>query len=113
MYCQNRERELRPIFPEFKITLKENHPPVPPLNTNENDNVVALVSNITGNHKWSTVSYASEAGQYAQAGFHSIICGPGSIEQAHRANEFISKDQLHKGVSMIKQLVKELENTNS
>ncbi|GGK20251.1 acetylornithine deacetylase [Yeosuana aromativorans] len=113
MYCQNRERELRPIFPEFKITLKENHPPVPPLNTDENDDVVALLRNITGNHEWSTVSYASEAGQFAKAGFRTIICGPGSIEQAHRANEFISKDQLHKGVLMIKQLVKELENPNS
>lgn len=112
-YCQNRERELKPIFSEFKITLTENHPPVPPLNTDENDDVVTLVGNITGNHQWSTVSYASEAGQFAQAGFHSIICGPGSIEQAHRPNEFISKDQLHKGVLMLKSLVKELENPNS
>ena len=112
-YCQNRERELRPIFPEFKITLKENHPPVPPLNTDENDDVIALVGTMIGNHQWSTVSYASEAGQFAQAGFHSIICGPGSIEQAHRPNEFISKDQLQKGVLMLKRLVKELEKPNS
>ena len=112
IYCQNRERELWSIFPEFKITIKENHPPVPPLNTNENDTVVTLVGNLTGNQQWSTVSYASEAGQFAQAGFHSIICGPGSIEQAHRPNEFISKDQLNKGVLMLNALVKELENQN-
>ena len=110
-YCQNRERELKPIFPGFKITIKESHPPVPPLNTNENDEVVTLVSDITGNHQWSTVSYASEAGQFAKAGFHSIICGPGSIEQAHRANEYISIDQLDKGVLMLKQLIKHMEHT--
>ena len=50
----------------------------------------------------------SEAGQFADEGFQSIICGPGSIAQAHRANEFIAKEQLDKGVVMIDKLIEEL-----
>ena len=105
-HCKSKEQELRVIYPEFKIDIKENHPLVPPLNTDENAEIVSLIGKLTGNNQWSTVSFASEAGQFAEAGYESIICGPGSIKQAHRANEFISKEQLHKGVDMIHALIK-------
>ena len=75
------------------------------MNSDENAVIVSLIGKLTGNNTWSTVSYASEAGQYANAGFQSIICGPGSIKQAHRPNEFISKEQLQKGVEMILALI--------
>lgn len=110
-YCNQRQEQQRAIFPGFSIEVVENHPIVPALNTNENSNAVALIGKITGNHNWTTVSYASEAGHFSNAGFESIICGPGSIKQAHRANEFISKDQLNKGVEMMQSLVKHLETT--
>ena len=70
--------------------------------------MVDLVTRLTGNAKFDTVSFAAEAGQFAQGGYETIICGPGSIEQAHRANEFISKEQLAKGVEMLEHLVAEL-----
>jgi acetylornithine deacetylase len=108
-HCREKEAELRTIFPDFKIDIKENHPPVPALNTDKDAAIVALIGKVTGNQKWRTVSFASEAGQFAEAGYQCIICGPGSIKQAHRANEFISKDQLHKGATMIQTLVNHLE----
>jgi acetylornithine deacetylase len=40
------------------------------------------------------VPYGAEAGQYAAAGVATVICGPGSIEQAHQANEFIAASQI-------------------
>jgi acetylornithine deacetylase len=40
------------------------------------------------------VPYGAEAGQYAAAGIATVICGPGSIEQAHQPNEFISPSQV-------------------
>ncbi|ALJ04790.1 acetylornithine deacetylase [Pseudalgibacter alginicilyticus] len=104
-HCKNRENALRTIYPDFEIKIKENHPIVPALNTNTHTEIVSLIAKLTGSQKWSTVSYASEAGQFAQAGFQSIICGPGSIKQAHRANEFITKKQLQKGVAMIQSLI--------
>ena len=107
-HCRKTEQALRKIYPEFKIENIENHPLVPHLDTQATDEVVALIKTISGNSRWDTVSYAAEAGQFAEAGFQSAICGPGSIAQAHRADEFISKDQLQKGVTMIENLLKEL-----
>lgn len=107
-YCRQREEELRSIFPDFSIKTIENHPPVPHLDTKANDEVVGLIKKISGNSKWDTVSYAAEAGHFANEGFQSAICGPGSIAQAHRADEFIEKDQLKKGVDMLHELISEL-----
>ena len=109
-YCRKRESELQNIYPDFKIENIENHPPVPHLDTKANDDIVDLIKKISGNSNWDTVSYASEAGQYANEGFQSAICGPGNIAQAHRADEFIAKEQLHKGVIMLHKLVEELSN---
>ena len=107
-YCRSRESELRNIFPDFKISTRQHHPPVPPLDTNEHDDVVAFTQSLVDSDQWNTVSYAAEAGQFAEGGFQSIICGPGSISQAHRANEFIEIEQMTKGVEMIKNLIAKL-----
>ncbi|MEL6484436.1 MAG: acetylornithine deacetylase [Bacteroidota bacterium] len=94
VFCRQREEKLRSVFPDFSIETVESHPPVPHLDTKVEDEVVDLIKKITGNSQLNTVSYAAEAGQFANEGFHSAICGPGSIEQAHRADEFIAKEQL-------------------
>jgi len=107
-HCEKRMIELKTIFPNFKITNTEIHPPVPPLDTSENDSIVQIVKNLTKNNSWDTVAYAAEAGQFAEGGFESIICGPGSIAQAHRANEFIEKEELQNGVNMLNELIEEL-----
>lgn len=107
-YCRELEEEKRKLFPDFKIVNTQLHPPVPSLETSENASIVDLIGKITENRIPNYVSYATEAGQFAEAGFESIICGPGSIEQAHRANEFISVEQLILGVQMIENLVDEL-----
>ncbi len=107
-YCRQREEELREVFPGFKIDTFENHPPVPPLDTKADDDVVALVKRLSGKSKLNTVAYAAEAGQFANEGFQTAICGPGSIAQAHRANEFIAKEELVKGMQMMEKLIDEL-----
>lgn len=107
-HCNKQVKKLKKIFPNFKIEIKENHPPVPPLDTPDNSDIIAFIESITGNVGKSGVSYASEAGQYALGGYQSIICGPGSIEQAHRADEFIAKEQLEKGVMMLQKLIVQL-----
>ncbi|MEO0504586.1 MAG: acetylornithine deacetylase [Bacteroidota bacterium] len=107
-FCRQREEKLRKVFPDFSINTVESHPPVPHLDTKLDDDVVDLIKTLTGNSQLNTVSYAAEAGQFANEGFHSAICGPGSIEQAHRADEFISKEQLEKGMQMMDKLIQEL-----
>ncbi|CAL2101084.1 Acetylornithine deacetylase [Tenacibaculum sp. 190130A14a] len=109
-YCDELQLEKRKLFPNFKIENTLLHPPVPGLQTDEKASIVDLISEVTGNSTPSYVAYATEAGQFAEAGFESIICGPGSIEQAHRANEFVSSEQLNLGVEMIENIVKKISN---
>ena len=51
------------------------------------------------------VPYAAEAGQFQQAGFSTIICGPGSIEQAHQPDEYIEIAQMQRGAAFMLRLI--------
>lgn len=109
-FCIELEKEKRKLFPEFKITNTPLHPPVPGLLTYEESSVVDFINRVkvVDTDNLGYVAYATEAGQFAEAGFESVICGPGSIEQAHRANEFVSIEQLNLCVKMIENIVDEL-----
>jgi len=107
-FCEVTEAEVRKKFSDFKITNTLIHPPVPALDTKETDSIVGLVQKLTGNYMWKTVAYAAEAGQFHEGGYESIICGPGSIEQAHRANEFVTQEQLDSCVEILEKLVQEM-----
>jgi acetylornithine deacetylase len=54
------------------------------------------------------VPYAAEAGQFQRAGFSAIVCGPGSIEQAHQPDEWIAIEQLERGARFMANLAREL-----
>ena len=41
-----------------------------------------------------TVPFGTEGGQFQHAGWSTVVCGPGSIEQAHKPNEFIEPAQV-------------------
>jgi acetylornithine deacetylase len=56
--------------------------------------LVRLVQQLTGAHLRKKVAYNTEAGLFQASGLPTVICGPGSIEQAHRPNEFIALSQL-------------------
>ena len=104
-YCREREKILRKTFPDFQIINEEHHPPVPALDTADTDEIVSLIRSITDVQELGTVAYAAEAGQFDEGGFQSVICGPGSIAQAHRADEFIAIEELEKGVKMLSDLI--------
>ena len=109
-YSKERELACRGKFLEFKITTEEDHPNVPPLDTPEHLSVVPLIRKLSQVDKLNTVAYAAEAGQFSEAGFETVICGPGDIAQAHRANEFVSIDQLNQGYVFMLRLIDHLEN---
>lgn len=52
--------------------------------------------------------YVAEAGQFQAADFPTVICGPGSIDQAHKPNEFIELDQIDQGGAFLRRLIKRL-----
>lgn len=67
---------------------------VPAFEAIDNANITQLMRTLTHDTAIHKVAYATEAGLFQQAGIPTIVCGPGSIEQAHRANEFVSLEQL-------------------
>ena len=67
-----------------------------------------MVRRLTGDNGTHVVSYATEAGQFQDGGYSAVICGPGSIEQAHQPDEYISVDQIAKGDAFITKLIGEL-----
>ena len=69
--------------------------------------VAALLSPETGivDALALALSYAAEAGLFQQAGFSAVICGPGSIDQAHRANEFIELAQVEACEVVLRRLI--------
>jgi acetylornithine deacetylase len=107
-YCEERKAILKKTFPGFDIKTTYRHPAVPSLDTQEEEEIVALVKHLANNEATDAVSYAAEAGQFQEAGFQAMICGPGDIAQAHRADEFIAKEQLHKGMEFMDRLISEL-----
>ncbi|MDR7230666.1 acetylornithine deacetylase [Caulobacter sp. BE264] len=54
------------------------------------------------------VPYAAEAGQFQGAGFSTVICGPGSIDQAHQPNEYVELSQMQRGAAFMRRLVEDL-----
>ena len=54
------------------------------------------------------VSYGTEAGHFQLAGYSAAICGPGSIEQAHQENEFLSLAEFEAGRVFMEKLLDRL-----
>lgn len=105
VYCREREKELRKVFPGFGINNHNIHPAVPGLDTHADQEIVALTKKLAETTELDAVSYAAEAGQFAEGGFEAIICGPGDIAQAHRANEFVAREQLIRCVQFMHNLI--------
>ena len=51
------------------------------------------------------VAYGTEAGQFQDEGYSTVICGPGSIGQAHQANEYVDIAQLDAGEVFMRKLI--------
>lgn len=98
------EAEMQAIRPETSIetTFRFAVPALEP----EVDGVAEnLVRRLTGDNSTNVVSYCTEAGQFQQGGYSSIVCGPGDIDQAHKANEFIEISQLEAGEQFMHRLI--------
>ena len=68
----------------------------------------ALARALTGDNTLRAVAYATEGGIFQGAGLSSVICGPGSIAQAHQPDEFVTIEQIESCVGFLERLVKRL-----
>jgi acetylornithine deacetylase len=81
----------------------------PGLLTDPGIEFVRYVKQLLDNNAHSKVIFGSEGGLFQKRlGIPTLVCGPGNIDQAHKANEYISLDQLQKGGNFLDCLLESL-----
>jgi acetylornithine deacetylase len=90
--------ELRARDPELEVEMEPPWLEDYPLETAASERIVQVVSKISqelrGDNRVVGVPYGSDASKLARAGIPSIILGPGSIDRAHAADEYVELDQV-------------------
>jgi len=95
---------IRARFPEcgVSVTRRSKTPAFAPERDGAAERLARTLSGDNGPGR--VVSYAAEAGQFQGAGFSTVICGPGSIEQAHQPDEYVEVAQIARGASFMARL---------
>jgi acetylornithine deacetylase len=98
------DREIAARFPHAGVSVVQRSS-TPALAPDANSAALEIARRLTGdNGPPRVVSYAAEAGQFQQAGYATIICGPGSIEQAHQPDEYVERAQMERGAAYMLRL---------
>ena len=100
------EHEVLPDLREFATEASIETTPiarVPPLMPDPEEKAERWVLGLRGVREGGSgqVSFATEAGSFQRAGISSVVCGPGSINQAHQPNEFIDPAELKRCEAMV------------
>ena len=101
--------EMRKVYPKANIK-KEIIGEIIGFTKEEKSDAVNLVCNLTGDNSRDVVSFGTEAGLFQELGISTVVCGPGSIEQAHKIDEYVSFDQLKLCLKMLIDLKEQLTN---
>ena len=99
---------LKARRPEAGVTLHRFFG-VPGLQPEHGGAAEALAAHLTGANGTGVVSYGTEAGQFQQAGYSAVICGPGHIAQAHQANEYLAVSEFLAGQAFMERLLRGLQ----
>lgn len=98
------DRALKARAPEAGVTVVR-HSNVPSFAPERDSAAEAFARRLAGdNGPPRVVSYAAEAGQYQRAGFSTVLCGPGSIAQAHQPDEYVEVSQMERGAAFMRRL---------
>ena len=101
--------EMRKVYPKANIR-KEIIGEIIGFTKEEKSDAVNLVCNLTGDNSRDVVSFGTEAGLFQELGISTVVCGPGSIEQAHTIDEYVSFDQLKLCLKMLIDLKAQMTN---
>jgi len=101
--------EMRKVYPKANI-IKEIIGEIIGFTKEEKSDAVNLVCNLTGDNSRDVVSFGTEAGLFQELGISTVVCGPGSIEQAHTIDEYVSFDQLKLCLKMLIELKAQMIN---
>lgn len=98
---------MRQEFAEARIEF-ESLAGAPSFDTAETEAISQLVQALTGDREKRKVGYATEAGLFQQAGVPAVVCGPGAIAEAHKANEYVEIAQLQRCETFLRKLAQSL-----
>src|SRR5262249_36236175 len=76
----------------------------PGLKRDPNSPAIQLACALTGDNAVQAISYGTEGGLFQAAGIPSVVCGPGSIRQAHKADEFVELAQLEACMAFLRKV---------
>ena len=104
-------REIDKYANELLSEMKNNYPKssikkkvigeIIGFNRVNNSKACEFVSSITGDNERNVVSFGTEAGLFQEIGISTVVCGPGSIKQAHKIDEFIELSELKKCLTFL------------
>jgi acetylornithine deacetylase len=90
------EPQMKAIDPQTGFTIEELSS-IPGLSMDPGEEVVTFAKSLAGRNDHAKVAFGTEAGLFQQsAKIPTVVCGPGSVDQAHKPNEFVSVDQVEK-----------------
>tara|TARA_B100001123_G_scaffold12524_1_gene14628 strand:+ start:23 stop:1210 length:1188 start_codon:yes stop_codon:yes gene_type:complete len=92
--------EMKKVYPKSSIK-KEIIGEIIGFNRVQSSKACEFVSSITGDNSRAVVSFGTEAGLFQEIGISTVVCGPGSIEQAHKVDEFIKLEELKKCLTFL------------
>ena len=98
---------MRQEFAKARIDF-ESVAGAPSFDTAETEAISQLVQALTGDRTKRKVAYATEAGLFQQAGIPTVVCGPGAIAEAHKANEYVEVTQLTRCETFLRKLAQSL-----
>lgn len=102
--CADADRAAKARFPDAGISVVRRSA-TPSFAPEPDGAAERLARRLVGDNGPARVAaYAAEAGQFQGAGFSTIICGPGSIEQAHQADEYLEITQFERGAAFMARL---------
>ena len=95
-YCQNKLLpEMQSKFAEAKIET-ETIGEIPGLIPQKDNQARVIMQDLLQSNSTGVISFGTEAGIFQEMNMDVVVCGPGSIDQAHKANEFVSISELDK-----------------
>ena len=92
--------DMKKIFPNASIE-KDIIGEIVGFDREDKSDACELISSLTGDNSRQVVSFGTEAGLFQEIGISTVVCGPGSIEQAHKIDEYIVLDELKKCLDLL------------
>ena len=102
-YAATLEPAMKAVDPASGFAF-ESFASMPAFQARPDEPAVQLAQQLSGSRQTTLVAFGTEAGLFQRAGMSTVVCGPGSINQAHQADEYVSLEQLARAEAFLRGL---------